>query len=467
MFETKKKKVTNKNEVSKLDLMDLRDFTLKEKLKPVTSSLTIDSKGVPESEGLFSTEIFGDMGSLGRAETFSFIKFPTKVISPFVFSLLKRMYRNMNMLLAGYVRFKLDKTILIELKETDPEWDTSTIYGFTIFEKYYVEFLNYLNKKKGDDISQRTKKYISTLKKLPQKEYLIDRFLVVPAGLRDIDLRDFKSGSYKFDEINDYYVKLIRISNELISIDSEKLKLQLTVNEIHDFLVQGKLAKKRGLIKNKLGKKPVAFATRAVITAADTNTQSTWKNSGNNKLDIPVGYVGVPVSLLVSMTYPFYVHYLRKELEENSKVVTSMSALIKEYTGKEMKSIPIIVEEFIDLYTKDPWKLGVKKVKMIDEQEGIWLSVHDYMQWIGELIVGTVGNPKRFGNSVRYPITNRYSNQLLAIIPTVSERYTVKKGYKIFDKLDTYSTTLQVNPSSLALWGGDKLFRSPYQAIDK
>ena len=74
--------------MSVVRLLDIDKFS--DKVKEVTSTEILMSKGTYHPDGLFSNEIFGAEGTPERNKTFGFISLNTKVIHPALVSTIKR-----------------------------------------------------------------------------------------------------------------------------------------------------------------------------------------------------------------------------------------------------------------------------------------------------------------------------------------------------------------------------------------
>ena len=106
---------------------------------------------------------------------------------------------------------------------------------------------------------------------------LTDKVVVIPAGLRDIEIGD--DGRVEEDEINGLYRKLLAISNTVAEsavknnpeiLNPARFQLQRTFNEIYEML-RSLLEGKKKLVLGKWASRNIMNGTRNVITAMNTS----------------------------------------------------------------------------------------------------------------------------------------------------------------------------------------------------
>lgn len=238
-------------------------------LQPVTKTNIFTSKTQNfEPDGLFSTSIFGQVGSDARNNTFGYIDLHIDVFHPLLFqhvSTLRSFYKDIMM---GKKYAKYDKTIKDLVPATIDDGET----GFT----YFVNILPSI-KLEGNGSDQREFK-IKLLNMYKDNTGMVNKWLVLPAGMRDYTVDE--SGKASEDEVNDIYRKLISTTNILNSIkitpsneytiDGIKVKIQLLVNELYEHY-RGLLDGKNKFILGKFAKRAVVNGTRNVITPSISN----------------------------------------------------------------------------------------------------------------------------------------------------------------------------------------------------
>ena len=255
--------------------------------KQVTSTMIITKGEKFHDEGLFSEIIFGKEKTKERKTTFGYINLNVKVMHPAALSLLLKVSRNVKKFLSTEVSFSLDSAgRLIE----DPKGVTG-IHAF-------IELFPKINFK----ASEVGAKVIELLKKAYKDEVLfIDKIPVIPPAFRELT-KDPKTGEIRVEEINNYYIQVLKRSLGIKSIATSEgpLKDLLTYgiqNSIMDLdgFIRTKLSKKFGLIREQLMGKRIDFSARAVIM---------------NGPDLKVNEIGVPFTLAVGLFEPFIIHNL-------------------------------------------------------------------------------------------------------------------------------------------------------------
>lgn len=231
--------------------------TLKEVLKLNIYSLDKNF----EEEGLFSTTIFGPVGSSVRNETFGYIDLGIKLLHPLI-------YQHIMSLGVKY------KDIIYGNKKA--VWNEET-NDFNIVEEggqyglmFFIKHMDKLNLVYGDS-DQRNSKI--TMVKSYGREYDIRYMLVLPAGLRDYFEKDGKGSE---DEVNDIYRAIIGMANNLKSMNPEDeedlellnpiiVKIQEKFLEVYEYF-KTILSGKKGVILSMWAKTAVMGGTRNVIT---------------------------------------------------------------------------------------------------------------------------------------------------------------------------------------------------------
>ena len=214
-----------------------------------------------ESEGLFSTKIFGSIGSNTRNETFGYIDLGVKILHPLVYEYLLSID-------SFYASIILGKTKAIFKDgnfEESEDGRTGLYFFMNHFEKIKLE----------DRDSDQRKNKIALLERNCNKASMSNYILVLPAGLRDYTIKENNTPSE--DDINNIYRTLLSISNTIkninISLEDEMSDLYNTIIiSLHDnFLkiynyIKDILDGKTGLIQSKWTKRSVKYGTRNVIT---------------------------------------------------------------------------------------------------------------------------------------------------------------------------------------------------------
>lgn len=230
-------------------------------MKPVTA---LDSfvGGTREfhPDGLFSTEIFGRLGTPERETRFSYIELGTTIYHPFVYKALCNLAALYKGILEGTTYGIFDEE-LNDFVKADP------ITGQTGYQFFFSHWRNLKPKQTGSDSRAAKIEYIKHYDVIETRQVL-----VLPAGKRDIEFDD--KGRPIDHEVNDLYRKIIQVSNTFTGNDNldsiynkSRLSLQQGFNEIYEYFntVVGK--GKKSFIQSKWARRAVDYGMRDVLTA--------------------------------------------------------------------------------------------------------------------------------------------------------------------------------------------------------
>lgn len=245
-----------------IDLLNLADIDIRS-LRPVKVQDIMDgfSKNF-HPDGLFSTETFGMVGEEKRNRMFSYIELNIQIFHPIIFKALydlKSLYGDI-MSSKGYAIF--DPQLKDFVKSDQVEGKT----GFDFFIKHFKDI------RFEDRPSPRREFNIKLVNKYREKS-LIDKFVVMPAGLRDYTLDENNQPSE--DEINTLYRKVLALSGVIGSVDSKlnaeyfnnmRFQLQISCNEIFEY-IKNLLEGKSKLVLGKWAGRKTFHSTRNVITS--------------------------------------------------------------------------------------------------------------------------------------------------------------------------------------------------------
>ena len=216
-----------------------------------------------EKEGLFSTNIFGAIGSEYRNINFGYIDVSQDMLHPIVYENLLSLKSLYPEIVAGKVYAKYDNKLKDFVECNEGEGNT----GYDFFIKNYDKIVF------DDNESDQRLHKIELIKKYSDPEYYINKWLVMPAGMRDYTLD--KNGRPSEDEINDLYREMITISNMLKNtkvsddnrylLDPVRIKLQNCTIKIYHYIFS-LLEGKNKFMLGKVGKRAIAYGTRNVIT---------------------------------------------------------------------------------------------------------------------------------------------------------------------------------------------------------
>lgn len=226
-----------------------------------TNEIFESGTSIFNQNGLFGAEIFGPVGSEERDRRFGYIELNTKIFHALIFKrlgTLKDLYRG---IILG-TRYALwDEEIKDFISSTPAEGNT----GFAFFVEHFPELQ--LTATESSLRSLRIKLINDNKDKA-----LHDKYLVLPAGLRDYTIAETGKGSE--DEVNGFYRSLIATSSTISStsagrndpiFNAARSSLQRTSETIFDYffnVIKGK----RGFILGKWASRTVVYGTANVIS---------------------------------------------------------------------------------------------------------------------------------------------------------------------------------------------------------
>lgn len=326
-----------------IDNVNMNDFIEDHKIENnlITSPMYFIGGTTPDPSGLFSTEIFGRPGSDDRKNKFGYVELNAKFVHPVYYKLLTSMNKKIQDLLLSKKYFKVENGELVEDYENG---ETGPSYFYSIYKQL----------KFNDTGTDRRSTYLDLLDKTPEEEMFVDKWLIIPPYLRDFNSSTTDPNEIKaVDEVNDMYAKLIRYSMSLDKNSSgfmnaiTEANIQQLLFQIYEYFIF-KLNKKTGMFHQDLLGKSVDYATRSVITAPRI------AGKGYHKVPIKFGYVGIPLSQIIVLFFPFFINYIENYIEEHE---LELSKFV--YKGKEIV-INNVKEQFSEKEIKRLMNLFIK-----------------------------------------------------------------------------------------------------------
>jgi DNA-directed RNA polymerase beta' subunit len=317
-----------------LKLANINALVENDKLKQVKTTRMF-ARNI-QVDGLFSEEIFGKFGSNERKQKFAFVDLRTKIIHPEAY---EHIFLGLTSEISKFLLNK-EKYIIENGKLTaDPVNGISGVF----------QFINNFDKINLDIVKDK-KEEIRFIKQNLNKIF-IDKWIILPAGIRDIQFQEGTSKSQiQYTELNELYENLIRNSNSMESIPSDDLKdtltqgIQRSVLEINKWIKQ-RLKGKGGLIRGGLMRKVIDYSGRLVIITDNT---------------LEIGEVGLPWQAVLRLFEPFAVHKIMKDKDYltliqdvlKSDVAVDSYALknfIKKLNIKPSIAPPLLHDYFVDV----------------------------------------------------------------------------------------------------------------------
>ena len=271
-----------------------------------------------KSDGLFSTEIFGNVGTPERLEKFGYIDLGVKVFHPLIFRHLINLESYYKGIIEGtqYAIWDEDSQNFIP---TSPDEGNT---GFAFFVKYYD------NIKFRETDSEIRQKRIEFIKRYNSKQVLLDKWLVIPAGLRE--RRELENGKVLEDEINNLYRKLLTVSatakrfkiddedNEYL--DSVRYRVQKAVIDVYEY-IENILSGKKGFIQGKWAKRALVYGTRNVITAIPIKIKNNHQPNRPRFTDTIIGLYQFSKGILPVVIFQLRSRFLNDVFDISSNKV--------------------------------------------------------------------------------------------------------------------------------------------------
>lgn len=231
---------------------------------PVSSLDIVEGNSVNfHDEGLFSTRIFGRVGSDERDLRPSYIDVGLELMHPLIFDNLMKLRGLYSAIIQGKGFAKWNN----EEKDFEPSDEIHGETGYYFFSQYCFEIVH---KQTGSDSRDNRIKFIERYKRIAWTR----RVPIMPAGLRDA-YRD-QAGRLTQGEVNEFYRGLLRVANTVPKgsemnpiLDTARMSAQNAYNGIYQFsqnLVDGK----RGFASDKWASRNIYNGTRNVLTSMDT-----------------------------------------------------------------------------------------------------------------------------------------------------------------------------------------------------
>lgn len=331
----------------RINLFDVDEFVELNKLQPVTSPVLFERGGVPNPSGLISNEIFG-VSIRSRKETFAYIDLNGHFIHPHIYKIMRRVFRNIDKIVNGEEYYSIDKQgHLVK----DPNGYTGIGFLYDNWDKIKWDG-------NGGMSSERTK----LIGKSKKEHIWATKEIVIPAFYRDIN--SSQAGGGEVPELDQYYVKLIRMATILKNGDmfdftfhATNYNIQTTLVDIYDYF-KDKLDKKSGLLRKYLLGKNVDYCTRTVISAPVFNQDDPDNNMVNLR------YSSIPVYQACVLCYPYVIAWLRNFFEREIFETQFMKLDVDQSGNNETEIVSLMnpeayfndtyIKKAVDRFVKDP-----------------------------------------------------------------------------------------------------------------
>lgn len=260
-----------------------------------------------DPNGLFSVETFGRVGEKTRLVTFGYIDAKLEILHPHVYRKvcdLKELYGE---IMAGNKYANWDPKTKNFIEASAGEGKT----GYAFFMQYWDDLVFPRTKSVSRD------EVIAMINRNRQAAK-IRYVLVLPAGLRDLEIVD---GRPSEDEINDYYRRLLSVSqtinttvdsNDAIN-DNVRFQLQVSFNNIFNLLFE-RMDGKNSFIQSRFMARAVWHATANVITAMDVGEGDLYSPNCPDPTRFRVGLFQFIHGVLPRFYYDLRENFLRDRI---------------------------------------------------------------------------------------------------------------------------------------------------------
>ena len=293
-------------------------------------------------EGLYSTEIFGAIGSEERDTNFGYIDVGIDIIAPAVALTLfelKRLYKDV---MSGK-RFALWDAKAKDFEPAAPG-DEGAGTGYSFFMEHYSELTP---KRTGSLIREQSVDIFNEFREVSLSQYV----LVLNASQRDLEVKP--NSQEKEDDVNPLYRKLINTAKSIprlgkrnnAMVDTARWKLQENFCAIYSYFFDF-LDGKHGHIRGKWSKRNLQNGTRNVLSSMDASSVVMDRADEVRPTDTVLGLFQGLKSILPVAVHRIHNTYLPKVDAGNGSLY-----LIDRSTFKR-KMISVSPEDY-DKYTTD------------------------------------------------------------------------------------------------------------------
>lgn len=275
-------------------------------LQEVTSHMMYTPSSTQfDPAGLYSEEIFGELGTEARYTTCAYINVNTPLIQPLIYVTLIQLKRLYSGIMGGtsYAVFSTAEKDFVPAEKTDEGAST----GFSFFLKHLpdIEF-------KKNESGKRTMR-INLIGKY-HNNLTTTKVLVAPAGIRDAVEKD---GYMQVEEINKFYTSLMKLSkgipknNKSPVFDHLKWQCQTKVNAIYEYLMNI-ITGKTGYMQSHYTSRTITLSSRNTISPASTKAASPTDPKLTKSDE-----VGVPLFQAASVVKPIVYNHVNSAFMEH------------------------------------------------------------------------------------------------------------------------------------------------------
>lgn len=312
-------------------------------LKAIDNPIMFERGRVPTVGGLFSEYIFGTTAE-ERMRTFGYIDLKREFIHPYIYEIIRKMFRNIDKIASGEGSWYIESTgEIIEIKdENDPRYDEDAT-GL----QWFIDNYDKIKFAKNDSMGRND--IITLIDNLKREDIFISKWLVVPVFYRDVDM---SIGRPSIPTLNYDYNNLIKFSNMLSNDDfsyfSNKtmFNIQMALIKIRKY-GQSLIEKKKGAFHQSILGKSIDYGARSVISVPVMNDIELPEES-----PVDIIHTGVPLSQCCVLGYPFMIKWILDFFKREFDDVTKKTIYYKNPKTGEVFIDEIEIEDQMGIFTK-------------------------------------------------------------------------------------------------------------------
>lgn len=341
-------------------LLDLNDRAVASLGRVSSLDIYDGSATVFHEDGLYSTKIFGRVGSYERESRMGYIELKVDILHPKIYRDLCRLKGLYKEILAGRTKamwveedkdFQIIRPQHLEAAKEVRGNEYGTGYSFFMRHFPNIVFKTTPSTERQDRID-----FINKNRKRPT----LHRIAVIPAAYRDLEISD--TGKVTKDEINDLYYSCISISNTIYDtrdrnspvLDTIRNTLTLRVLDIYA-LIESMIEGKKGMMLHKWGGRRTDHGTRNVLSVSDHTRDNLLTGRGPDFNSVTVGLWQTMKGLT-----PFTIYALRSTYLEPVFGTTNNTVPLIDL--KTMESAPTDIHHT----TKELWSSNEGLLKIIN-----------------------------------------------------------------------------------------------------
>jgi DNA-directed RNA polymerase beta' subunit len=272
--------------MAEIKLLDIELFIGKNNCLEVKNAKLPSEKTGYDPLSLYSELIFGSYGSQERKTRFGYINLNCKIIHPIVYDMVKTISEETSRIIYRKRKYIIKNNQFVENAAGE------TGLSFLIENFANVDFTKFCKKEKID-----AARFIEKYKKI----IIINKWLVIPAGYRDINYRD-KTSIKIISKINEFYKDLLFVISQLSGEkDFDEIfieRIQYKTYQITDWFKKEKLAGKSGMFRGTMMKKRMDFTSRLVLLSSP---------------ELEMGEIGIPWHTAMAIFEPIFSYNLFKK----------------------------------------------------------------------------------------------------------------------------------------------------------